>query len=243
MKRFIAAAAAIALACVGLVAGSIASAGAALSQTTATQLALAGAKGIEAGFNGSSTMLTGAKVVCHPQSATVFNCADSWNVVAAAHPAVAIGDAGATVRVALVGTQPTVAWVGNFQAKNYATGATVSVPMSTLINEMAMAYDAAAKELAHTAEVAVETYATDNKGSYAGLTAKKARQYEDTIQITASPTAAFLSKVEATVNSYSLTVTAAVTKHSFTITRSTSGVVARTCAPKNDGGCAKNGTW
>jgi hypothetical protein len=43
--------------------------------------------------------------------------------------------------------------------------------------------DAAAKELAHTAQVAIETYATDNNGSYKGASPKVLDEYDSMIPI------------------------------------------------------------
>ena len=50
-------------------------------------------------------------------------------------------------------------------------GVLASIAIPTFLNQQAKAYDASAKALAHAAQIAAESYATDNNGSYANLTA------------------------------------------------------------------------
>jgi hypothetical protein len=105
--------------------------------------------------------------------------------------------------------------------------------------------DAAAKELAHSAQVAIETYATDNGGSYAAATAATLNTYESTIQVGAGNANAYIAAngVTATASSYTLTATASNDADKFSITRSTNGSITRTCVPVGQGGCLSNGIW
>jgi hypothetical protein len=86
--------------------------------------------------------------------------------------------------------------------------------------------DAAAKELAHSAQVAIETYATDNGGSYAAATAATLNTYESTIQVGAGNANAYIAAngVTATASSYTLTATASNDADKFSFTRSTNVV-------------------
>ena len=109
--------------------------------------------------------------------------------------------------------------------------------------------DAAAKELAHTAQTGMEVYATDQNGSYAGATPEILHQYENTIQIAAGGGNAFVSAVRilAGGRGYVLTITS-VTGDTFSIAREPSGVIARSCttAVGNQPGpdaCSSNHTW
>lgn len=104
--------------------------------------------------------------------------------------------------------------------------------------------DAAAKELAHSAQVAVETYATDNAGSYRGVTAAILNQYEATIQVGPGNGNAYIAAdgVTATASTYTVAATASNGTDTFSITRN-KGTIARTCQPVGQGGCAANGTW
>jgi hypothetical protein len=102
--------------------------------------------------------------------------------------------------------------------------------------------DAAAKELAHTAQVAIETCATDNNGSYTKCgTPAVLNSYESTIPTAAGGGDAWLSSVSAKTSSYTVT-SSSTTADTFSISRSTAGSIARTCTPPDAGGCT-NGTW
>ena len=103
--------------------------------------------------------------------------------------------------------------------------------------------DAAAKELAHTAQVAIETLATDNNGSYLTANGSPAalHNYEATIQITAGQDNAWLSDVTAGASSYTVTTTA-VGGDKFSINRTTNGSLTRTCTPSSTSGCT-GGNW
>jgi hypothetical protein len=105
-------------------------------------------------------------------------------------------------------------------------------------------FDAAAEELAHTAQVAAETYATDHNGSYAGITPAVLHSFEDTIQTSPGHGDAYASHAAGTPTSYTITVTPASGGSTFSITRTSSGTIHETCTPASGihGACV-NGTW
>ena len=77
-------------------------------------------------------------------------------------------------------------------------GILAAIAIPSFINQKGKASDAAAKELAHTAQVAIETCATDNNGTYnvaACNTASGLQAYEATIQITSGNGNAWLQGV------------------------------------------------
>lgn len=117
---------------------------------------------------------------------------------------------------------------------NYSTQQTPS--KSTLVA-------AAAKELAHTAQVAAETYATDNNGSYSGLTPAKLSAYESLIATAPRAGQAWVSSVRASATGYSITVTPASGSERFSIARNNGGIT-RACTPAKApaAGCV-GGTW
>jgi type IV pilus assembly protein PilA len=122
-------------------------------------------------------------------------------------------------------------------------GLLAAVALPAFLNQKAKAVDASAKELAHTAQIAAETYATDNDGSWAGMNAAALVAIEDTIP-TSSTTDAYLASVNAAAASgYSFTVSDPSSAETFTITR-LNGAMTRTCTPSSglNGGC-NNGTW
>src|SRR5579864_3842367 len=74
-------------------------------------------------------------------------------------------------------------------------GILAAVAIPSFLNQKGKAYDAGAKEVLHAAQAAAESYATDNAGSYANLTASALSRYEPTIQIGAGNGNAYVSSV------------------------------------------------
>src|SRR5579872_5809512 len=72
-------------------------------------------------------------------------------------------------------------------------GILAAIAIPSFLNQKSKATDASAKELAHTAQVAAETYATDHNGSYTGMSQSVLQTYEATIQIASGNNNAFLS--------------------------------------------------
>jgi hypothetical protein len=97
------------------------------------------------------------------------------------------------------------------------------------------AFDAFAKERVHSAQVAIETYATEHGGSYSGATPAILQRIEPSL-----PTG--LGVVGAGSNSYALTMRSE-SGEVFSIVRRPSGKVVFTCAPPGRGGCPPSGTW
>jgi hypothetical protein len=104
--------------------------------------------------------------------------------------------------------------------------------------------DAAAAELARTAEVAIETLATDNNGSYAPANGDPlAMSAYGSIQIAPGNGEPYLSAITSTASSYAVTVTS-TTGDTFSVIRASSGLITRTCTPPHaTSGTCVNGTW
>jgi type IV pilus assembly protein PilA len=126
-------------------------------------------------------------------------------------------------------------------------GILAAIAIPSFLNQKGKAYDAAAKEMARTAQTTIETYATDHEGSYAGLNGAGGpgilHEYEVSIA-TSAAAGAYVSAVTAGANEFTVTATAANTKDKFTVSRNTEGVVTRTCVSETKG-CsgAASGTW
>ncbi len=123
-------------------------------------------------------------------------------------------------------------------------GILAAIAIPSFLNQKSKASDAAAKELAHSMQVATETYSTDHSGSYLGLTLQVLNQYEATIQTSSGNGNAYASAVTPTATGY--TITAASTDgNTFSIIR-TGGTTTRSCFAASggtvNGGCV-NGTW
>jgi type IV pilus assembly protein PilA len=107
-------------------------------------------------------------------------------------------------------------------------GILAAIAIPSFLNQKSKATDASAKELAHTAQVAIETLGTDNNGSYATATQSALAGYEATIQITSGNSNAYLSGVTAGVSTYTVTTTS-TSGDTFSINRLSNGLLTRTC--------------
>jgi type IV pilus assembly protein PilA len=111
-------------------------------------------------------------------------------------------------------------------------GILAAIAIPSFLNQKSKAYDAAAKELARTAQTTAETIATDNGGSYAaiGANANELVKYEKSIPTSSNnEKEAYISAVSSSTETYSITATAAISKDEFTIARNSSGEISRTC--------------
>ena len=127
-------------------------------------------------------------------------------------------------------------------------GLLAAIAIPTFFNQREKARDAGAKEMAHTAQVAMETYATDNGGVYTNATPAALAAVENTIQTAAGPqNHPFLSAAApqgANDKGWTLTVTSPQTGNTFTIARdATTGALSYTCATGGTAGCPPGGNW
>ena len=128
-------------------------------------------------------------------------------------------------------------------------GILAAIALPAFFNQKEKAGDAKAKEAAHTAQVALETYSTDNNGSYLGATVAGLKKIE--------PTVANESTTKEGVRSEGIAVTGLVANgytiesvssngHVFSITN-TAGTMTYPCTPKEKGGCpsgpGETGDW
>jgi type IV pilus assembly protein PilA len=115
-------------------------------------------------------------------------------------------------------------------------GLLAAIAIPSFFNQREKANDASAKEDAHTAQVAAETYATDNSGSYAGMTAGALQGIEPALNNSNLAVSGIAN------NTYTVTVTADTTNRQFSIDRLATGVLDYDCTPAG-GGCPTNGKW
>jgi type IV pilus assembly protein PilA len=122
-------------------------------------------------------------------------------------------------------------------------GILAAIAIPSFLNQKGKASDAAAKELAHTAQVAIETCATDNNGSYSNCgTAAILQGYEATIQTAAGNGNAWLSAVAVTPTTYTVTTTS-TTLDTYSIARSGTGALTRSCTNSGSNTACVNATW
>ena len=123
-------------------------------------------------------------------------------------------------------------------------GILAAIAIPSFLNQKTKASDAAAKELAHTAQVAMETVATDHTGSYVTANGNPSAlaAYEATIQTSAGSGNAYLSTVISTANSYTVTTTS-TTGDTYSVIRSTTGGLTRSCSNAAGQTACVGGTW
>ncbi|MGI8571715.1 MAG: type IV pilin protein [Solirubrobacteraceae bacterium] len=119
-------------------------------------------------------------------------------------------------------------------------GILAAIAIPAFLNQKSKADASAAKTMVRTAATAIETFATDNNGSYSGATVSSLNSYEPSIA-TAAGNGAYLSSVTATGNTYTLVSVAPGSSDTFTITNSGAGST-HTCSPSGSGGCP-TGSW
>ncbi len=115
-------------------------------------------------------------------------------------------------------------------------GILAAIAIPSFFNQRDKARDADAKSDARTAQTAMETYSTDNNGSYAGASLGALQNIESALGgITAT--------VTGTLDTYSIAVTQPQTGNVFTIARAAGGATTLSCTTPGDGGCPTGGNW
>ncbi len=118
-------------------------------------------------------------------------------------------------------------------------GILAAIALPAFFNQRDKAGDAEAKSFAHSAQVAMETYATDNGGSYAGADAE-----EGAPLIAIEPTLANATMAidipENTTNQYEVTITSDTT-NTFSVANN-AGSLSFPCTNAGNGGCPNNAT-
>ena len=120
-------------------------------------------------------------------------------------------------------------------------GLLAAIAIPSFFNQRDKAKDADAKAGVRTAQTAIESYATDNGGSYLGATAADLEAIESTLtDVTLSEPSGLAA------DEYTVEVIAEDTLNEFQITRSNTGDVSYTCvvgAPAKQAGCPTGGNW
>jgi type IV pilus assembly protein PilA len=116
-------------------------------------------------------------------------------------------------------------------------GLLAAIAIPSFFNQRDKAKDADTKAQVRTAQTAVETYATDNDGSYADATPALLQGIETSL------TDADNLAVVSDANSYTVSADSLDTGNSFEISRDTDGVLDSDCDAQGDGGCPPGGNW
>jgi type IV pilus assembly protein PilA len=116
-------------------------------------------------------------------------------------------------------------------------GILAAIALPAFFNQKEKATDAKAKEMAHTAQVAMETCSTEYGGSYEKCTETELKRIEPTLNEIEVPAASLKS------NEYTVVAKASSTSNKFSVSRSSTGVVTFPCTTAGKGGCPKEGEW
>ena len=114
-------------------------------------------------------------------------------------------------------------------------GILAAIALPAFFNQKDKAGDAKAKEYAHSAQVAMETYFTDN-GEYTGADEVALENIEPTLA------SAPLTVNSAGENSYELTVEGSKATQTFSVSNN-AGTMSFPCEEGGEGGCPTGGDW
>jgi len=116
-------------------------------------------------------------------------------------------------------------------------GILAAIALPAFFNQKDKAGDAKAKEYAHTAQVAMETYFTDN-GTYVGADKAALVAIEPTVN-----SATFVDETpKVTATTYEFTIEGSNATQKFTVANN-AGTLSFTCVAKGKGGCPSTGNW
>jgi type IV pilus assembly protein PilA len=117
-------------------------------------------------------------------------------------------------------------------------GLLAAIAIPSFFNQRDKAKDADAKEAVRTAQTAIETFATDHGGTYAGATADALKKIEPSLG-----NADVQAPSDLTAKSYTVKVNSEVAGQSFSISRFTNGVLDSECTVHETAGCPSDGNW
>jgi type IV pilus assembly protein PilA len=122
-------------------------------------------------------------------------------------------------------------------------GILAAIAIPAFASQKSKSQDAQAKELVRTAETTAESIASDNNGEYGQVSTTELHKYEPTIPIIAGAGGAYLSAATPSGKTgYSVTATAS-DGDEFTITKSATGEVNRTCVAHGSKLVCAGGSW
>jgi type IV pilus assembly protein PilA len=117
-------------------------------------------------------------------------------------------------------------------------GILAAIALPAFFNQKDKANDAKTKEYAHSAQVAIETYATDHNGSYVGATPALLKAIEPTLNSATFTLADAGGAAESnpSATGYRITVVSSPATQTFSINNA-AGVLTYPCTVAGKGGC------
>ena len=122
-------------------------------------------------------------------------------------------------------------------------GILAAIAIPTFLNQKSKANDSSAESLARNAATAMETYATNNNGSYAAVTLSDLNSITPALNISSNATQAYLDgTTNGSSNSYTIVADSPTDGNKFTLTNA-NGTESFTCTTPGTGSCSTGGTW
>jgi len=123
-------------------------------------------------------------------------------------------------------------------------GILAAIAIPTFLNQKSKANDASAESLARNAATAMETYATNNNGSYANSSAAALNTITPALNTSTSNGQAYLAATGTggTATSYSVTAVSPTDTETFTLSN-VNGTESFSCTPVGQGACNAGGSW
>jgi len=131
-------------------------------------------------------------------------------------------------------------------------GILAAIALPAFFNQKEKAGDAKAKEYVHSAQVAIETYSTDNNGSYVGADFEALANIEPTLETVGEGNISITNAAGAenpTASGYRITVTSTASSGNTFWVKNESGKLSFECDEAGVGGCpekvgaAEHGNW
>jgi type IV pilus assembly protein PilA len=119
-------------------------------------------------------------------------------------------------------------------------GILAAIAIPAFLSQTSKASDSAAKTQVGTLQTTIETYASENNGSFEGATLAKLQAIEPTLKDKSTAVAKEVAGL--TPTNFTVESEATGTKNVYKLV-SKEGEVKRECSPAGKGGCSAGGTW
>jgi type IV pilus assembly protein PilA len=121
-------------------------------------------------------------------------------------------------------------------------GILAAIAIPTFLTQTSKANDASAESTARNAATAMETYATNNNGSYLNASVAQLNTITPALNTNTTNGQAYLSAASGDGTSYTISAISPSDTETFTLSN-VNGTESFTCSPVNKGACNAGGSW
>ena len=121
-------------------------------------------------------------------------------------------------------------------------GILAAIAIPTFIGQKSKANDSAAESLARNAATAMETYATNNNGSYASVDITQLNSITPALNLSTTNNQAYLASASGTASNYTIAAVSPTDTETFSLTNA-NGTESFNCTPTGKGACNAGGSW